>query len=142
MGRLMSDEAPSEKLSSELLPRAPAVGDEYFPEDPWDEELSELVLDLEVATLEPSSSAIPPPATDFDNATPQEVLRHVLGLISSPSSRHYERYGAFANKDTEGLSALLTSCLRPEVATLVESHDTSSVTQYAQTSILYALHPI
>lgn len=128
---LISDECPPENLSPELPP-APVADDEDFPQDPWDEELAELVLDLEAATLEPTSSAIPPPSIDFDNATPREVLGRVLGLISSPSSRHYERYGEFATKDTEGLSGLLASCLRPEVATLVGSHDTSSVTQYAQ----------
>lgn len=121
----------SESLSPELPP-VPVADDEDFPQDPWDEELSDLVLELESATLESTSSAIPPASIDFDNATPREVLGRVLGLISSPSSRHYQRYGEFATKDTEGLSALLASCLRPEVATLVGSHHTSSITQYAQ----------
>jgi hypothetical protein len=131
---------PSSELppSSELL-SAPLNDDDEFPEDPWDEELSELVLDLEAATLGPSGRAkseVPPPTIDFDNATPQEVLGRLLGLISSPSNRHYERYGAFATKDLDELSALLASCLRPEVAALVESREISSVTKYAR-PILY-----
>ncbi|KAE9974380.1 hypothetical protein EG328_003895 [Venturia inaequalis] len=127
MGLLMSDESPSEDVPSSS---APIADNEEFPEDVWDEELSELVLDIEAATMESESSVIPPPI-DFDRATPRDVLQRVLGLISSPSSRHYERYGEYATKDMEGLSALLMSCLRPEVASLVESHNTSSVTQVA-----------
>jgi len=137
----LSTELPSSELPppSELRSAPLNVDDDEFLEDPWDEELSELVLDLEAATLGPSgqaSSGVPPPIIDFDNATPKEVLGRLLGLISSPSNRHYERYGAFATKDAEELSALLASCLRPEVAALVESRETSSVTKYAQ-PILY-----
>jgi hypothetical protein len=128
--KLLSSELPSSEL-----PPVPINEDEEFPEDPWDEELSELVFDLEATSLKQSgqeSSAEPPPTIDFDNATPLQVLERLLDLISLPSNRHYERYGAFATKDTDGLSALVASCLRPEVATLVESHETSSVTKYAQ----------
>ncbi|TID27473.1 hypothetical protein E2P81_ATG00230 [Venturia nashicola] len=128
MGHSMSDESPPEDISPELLSSPPVADDEGFP---WDEELSELVLDLEAATLEPTISAMPPSANDFDNATPREVLERVLSLISAPSSRHYERYGEFAAKDVGEVSPLLMGCLRPEVAALVESHNTSSVTQVA-----------
>lgn len=133
MGQLVSisDEGPPKVESSAPPPPAAVDNDGEFPEDPWDEELSELVFDLEAATLEQKSSALPSPAIDFDIATPQEVLERVLSLISSPSSRHFERYGAFATKDRQGLSVLLASCLRPEVVKLVESRETS-ITKYAQ----------
>jgi hypothetical protein len=146
MGQLvsLSSELPPELLSSDLpsseLPPAQPDNDE-FPLDPWDEELSELVLDLEATAsdqLLQDGSGLPPPSTNLDDATPQQVLGRLLGLMSSPSNRHYERYGAFATKDTDGLIALLMSCLRPEVAPLVELRKTSSVAKYANQFLLSA----
>jgi len=136
MGHLVSvsTESPPELRLSQLSSTS-SNNDDEFPEDPWDEELSELVFNLEATSLEQSGQArsgLPPPTINFDNATPQEVLGRLLGLISSPSRRHFQRYGAFATKDPDELSALLASCLRPEVAALVESRETSSVTKYAQ----------
>ncbi|QDS67582.1 hypothetical protein FKW77_003588 [Venturia effusa] len=131
MGSSMSDEPFETTVASALPLPAPVADEEDFVEEPWDEELSELILDLEASKLEPSSSGISPAVINLDSATPSAVLERLLGLISLPSSRHYERYGAFAARDTEALSALLMSCLRPEVASLVEAHDTSSITRVA-----------
>lgn len=140
MGQLvsLSPELPQELLSSSELPTQ-SDDDDEFPEDPWSDELSELVLDLEAATLEESgqgSLGALHPSINLDNATPQEVLGRLMSMIATPPNRHYERYGAFATKDAVGLKALLSSCLRPEVAKLLELRQTSSAAKYAQ-PILY-----